>query len=278
MGVLDLENFTCGDLLNRMDLNGVPVPITTPGQIPKPWFRNALPLALDRLQTPWNRMDNPDIQISDGMWRGLEVTTEGADPTYGPTDNHGIAYPVGYRMMRYVYIVNPTTGKVHHRPIRSVTEEGHNTQFNQGCGWGWQGWWDWGFDDWCSEGCEGGRVRWLDANGVFFLTHTPKSTPLQLRMTYFGTIIPPTAGQYTNNVENWFTVNMFTELALLCAAIMSGGMQEDQAENGYMKAAEKAVGEKWRLNQNQKAGSNSRVFVPQRPGGWRRSVSPTAGW
>lgn len=279
MGLLDLENYVCGDLLNRMDLNGVVIPITVPGQLPKPWFRNALPRAFDRLQTPWNRMDNPDVQISDGMWRGLEITTKGNDPQYGPDNQDGIDYPVGYRMMRYVYLVNPATGHVYHRPLRSVSEEQRNTQFAESSGWGWSGWWDWGWDDWCNEGCgDCGRVRWLDANGKFFLTHTPKSAPLTLRMKFFGTIQAPAPTDYTNNADNWFTLNLYGELALLCAAIMCRGMQEDAMAANFMAAAEKGVAEKWRLNQNAKNGSDSRVFVPERKGGYRASVSPTAGW
>ena len=271
MGYADLENYCCNVALNRPDLAGaVPaIPVPYDGTVKVlPWFRPALAVAHDQIQNPYYVIgpDGKKELLFFGNWRGMEVTTEGNDPTYGNANFDGIAYPDGYRTMRYVYIVNPITGKVHRRPLRSVSETEYNTQFGESNGWGWCGFFGWGWDEWCNYGCEQGQVRWLDKNGKFFLTHTPgpTATPLTLRMVYDGMLPAPNDAAYTNNIDDWFTINLFQELAKLVCSIIWKNAGEDGNADATRKEAEMLLGNAWKLNQAQKAGSNNRVYVPRR--------------
>jgi len=267
MGFLDIENFVCQTCLNRSDLSGPP---DYSGDVaPRPWFRPALAEAHDKIQKPYYKTgsDGKKELVFGGNWRGMEATTEGADPVYSSATPDGIPYPAGYRDMRYVYIINPTTGVPHKRPLKSVSETEYNTQFGPNNGWGWQGYWGWGWDEWCLNGCgEGSQVRWMDKNGKFYLTHTPGPThpALTLRMTYNGIQPEPTILQYTDNLDDWFTLNLFYELAALTTAIMwEHQLEGDNAKAAYEKA-DRMLGDAWKLNQGQRAGSNNRVFVQER--------------
>jgi len=278
MGLADLENYVTQVVLNRSDLGGVPVYDGTVA--PRPWFRPALAEAHDKIQKPYFKTgpDGKKELVFNGNWRGMEVTTEGADPTYGNANFDGIAYPAGFRDMRYVYLINPTTGLPHRRPLRSVSETEYNTQFGPSNGWGWCGFYGWGWDDWCGNACcgEQSRVRWLDKNGKFFLTHTPGPTvpPLTLRMVYNGIAPQPQTINYTDNTDDWFTLNLFYELAALTTAIMWQNMMEDENSKMAYDKAERMLGDAWKLNQATKAGSNNRVYQRPGPAGRRSNL----GW
>lgn len=277
MGFLDLEQYVTQTVLNRSDLSGPPD--YTGDVAPRPWFRPALAEAHDKIQKPYYKVggDGKKELVFGGNWRGMEITTEGNDPTYGSANFDGIVYPVGYQSMRYVYIINPLTGMPHGRPLKSVSETERATQFGESNGWGWCGYFDWGWDDWCTYGCgsgnyDCGQVRWLDKNGKFFLTHTPGQNipPLTLRMVYNGFVPQPTDVYYTNNEDDWFTLNLFYELAALTTAIMWEHMLESDNAKMSMEKAIQMLGDAWKQNQKQKSGSNDRVYVPHR--------SSTKGW
>lgn len=267
----DLEKYVCQVSLKRPDIAGPPVyaPIPFDGTVAVlPWFRPAAQRAHAEIQKPYYILgaDGKQELLFGGNWRGMEVT---ADLPYGVNNFDGIAYPDGYRTMRYVYLINPITGRAHHRPLKSVSETEKNTQFGESNGWGWCGYWDWGWDDWCGN-CDGGQVRWMDRNDKFYLTHTPKVTPLTLRMVYDGLIQSPTDVSYTNKLEDWFTIHLFQGFASLCEAICWKNMGEDENSARARKDAERSLGNSWKLNQAQKAGSNNRVYVPVRSSqrGW----------
>jgi hypothetical protein len=267
-GWSDLENLTCLTMLNRPDVAGV-VDYT---KAARPWFRDIVNLALDKIQSPlYGEVDGMRQVVSEGDWRGCETDTAGNDPVYQVGNLTGLPYPAGFKKMKYVYVVNPTTGRVHRRPLISVTEEEYNTERSARYGWNpaW-GWWD--ASDWWDPGgwdyilgdgswC-GGRVRWMDKEGMFFLTHTPKFAALTLRMAYFGNVQSPATINFTNNTTNWILGNLFNELATLTAAMMLEASGEDDAAQRMMASATQLIGDKWKLNQSVKAGSNSRVLIP----------------
>ena len=102
----------------------------------------------------------------------------------------------------------------------------------------------------------------MDKEGMFFLTHTPKFAALTLRMAYFGNVQSPATINFTNNTTNWILGNLFNELATLTAAMMLEASGEDDAAQRMMASATQLIGDKWKLNQSVKAGSNSRVLIP----------------
>ena len=270
-GYLDLETYICSSLLKRPDLAGV-VDAT---KEPRPWFRSFLPLALKMIQEPYySARDGKRMELWDGSWRGMEITTEGNDPTYASTDTDGIAYPTGYRSMRYVYLVG-SDGTVSKHPIQSVTEQQRNTQDMRR---GWRGACEWfGFADWdwwgWDESCQNGRVKWMDNNGKFYLTWTPQNT-LTLRMTYIGYATPPTDAQIAANASSWFTANMFLPLAALLHAMMLNALGLGDKSKEAMVSAEQLIGDRWALDRAQKAGSNDKIFIPSHA----PSIHATRGW
>ena len=265
-GYLDLENYTCRDVLNRPDLAGV----VDRTKSERPWFRSFLPRALDLIQKPYyTNRDGKRELLWDGSWRGMELAAT-PDPTYGSVNTDGIAYPVGYRNMKYVYLVG-SDGKVSSHPLPSETEEQRNTQEKRDR-YPWYGFVDWDFWGW-DDACRNHSVKWMDKNGKFYLTHTPQQT-LTLRMTYYGYATAPTDAQYTANFSDWFTANLFTELGALVEAMMWRAAGEDDNAQRTMTLAEEVIGNAWRLNQAQKAGSNSRIFIPLHA----PSINSQRGW
>jgi len=277
-GYADLEKFVCESMLNRPDIEGVP----DYTKAARPWFRDHLVRALYKIQKPIHaEVDGTRQMISGGDWRGNELDTAGNDPVYQVGNVAGLDYPKGFKKMKYVYVVNPLTGHVHRRPLVSVSEEEYNTERQARYGWnpawGWwdaSDWWDpagWdyilGDGSWC-----GNRVRWMDKNGKFYLTHTPKFQNITLRMTYFGTVTAPTAQDYINNTSNYFTTELFEPLAALVAAMILDSAGEDQMASSKMQEAMQLIADEWALNQAVKQGSNSRVFIqpgsPRSQKGW----------
>jgi hypothetical protein len=172
--------------------------------------------------------------------------------------------------MKYVYLVG-SDGTVSTHPLQSETEDQRNTQEKRNRH-PWHGFADWDWWGW-DENCHHGRVKWMDKNGKFYLTWTPKQT-LTLRMTYFGYATAPTDAQYVANFSDWFTANLFTELGALVEAMIWRAAGEDDNAQRTMTLAEQVIGNAWRLNQMQRAGSNARIFIPPHA----PSINEQRGW